>query len=267
MVGSKEINFTDALIDLHTQNVASQLPKFNSWTVGKIYQKVGEPKKTPILRVDQQPLGPEAPPYAVQPASFWSISEKKLTKDIKIIGFSDAHSIQKERKALRLPIQYRAPESFFRETVELPADIWAFGCVVFEIFGSNRLFDGFMPRKDTLLRDMIELLGPLPSRWWQKWENRDQYFLNENTPKINVSEFDSEKKQKPLMLRIREMRSGGDQSPGALRSFEPEELLNFQDLLLATLKYLPSERPTAEHISKLGSIQEQIRERFPKSTN
>ncbi len=203
--------------------------------------------------MDGQSLGQQAPPYTVRAAYFWSVGEKRLTEEIKIIDFSEAFlNSQDERTKLHTPLSFRAPESFFGEPIGPPADIWAFGCTVFDIFGNGNLFNGFMSSKDSILVEMIGLLGTLPSQWWERWESKIYYFTNENAPKIENVIYDIDQ-PKPLALRIQEMRPDKDQS------FDSEKLLsNLQNLLEAVLKYLPSERLTAEQVSKLRWIQDQL---------
>lgn len=235
--------------------MASQIPNLDSWTAEKIYENFGEPERSPILRCDNEPLGPEAPPYAVPPAYFWSIGEENLTKQIKIIDFGEASFSQDERKKLHTPMPFRAPESFFGELIGPAADVWAFGCTVFNVFANGQLFDGFMSSEDAILVGMVDSLGVLPPQWWEKWECRSYYFSSDRTPKASITAHDPGP-SKPLALRIQEMRSSGDQSEGALRPFKPDEMVNLQNLLAATLKYLPSERVTADDVSKLEWIHE-----------
>ena len=249
-------NFAGTMSDLHTQNVATQIPNIDSWTEEKIYENFGEPEKSRISRCDNEPLGPEAPPYAVPPAYFWSLGEENLTKQIKIIDFGEASFSHDERKKLNTPMPFRAPESFFGEPIGPPADVWAFGCTVFNIFANGHLFDGFMPSKDTILVEMVNSLGPLPPKWWEKWESRSYYFSSDGTRKVDTSAHNPWH-SKPLALQIREMRSsGGDQAEGALRQFTSDELVDLQNLLVATLKYLPSERVPIEDILKLQWIHQ-----------
>ena len=235
--------------------MASQTPNIDSWTAGKIFENFGEPEKSWITRCDNKPLGPEAPPYAVPPAYFWSIGVENLTKQIKIIDFGEAFFSQDERRKLHTPMPFRAPESFFGELIGPAADIWAFGCTVFDIFANGHLFGGFKPSKDTILVEMVDSLGILPPQWWEKWESRSLYFSSDRAPKNGMSTHDIGS-SKPLALRIQEMRSGGDRPERAPRPFKPHEMFSLQRLLAATLKYLPSERATADYVSKLEWIQE-----------
>ena len=236
--------------------MASKVPNFDSRTVEQIYETFGEPQKTEISRYDGHPLGPEVPPYVVRPAYFWKVGAANLTKQIKLIDFGEASFAQNERKKLHTPLPFRAPESFFGESIGPPADMWAFGCTVFHIFGEDHLFDGFMPSTDTILVAMVGSLGTLPPRWWDRWESRVYYFSSDGKTKTDIYTDDFEG-WKPLARRIQELRpSGGGQASGIPKPFKPKELVDLQSLLAATLKYLPSERATAEDISNLDWIRE-----------
>ena len=253
-----KIDLAHTLLDMHTHDVASQIPNLDSWTVEKLYETLGEPEKNRISRCDNGPLGPEAPPYAVPPAFFWSTGIENLIKQIKIIDFGEASFSRGERKKMHTPLPFRAPESFFGESIGQPADVWAFDGTVFDIFAHCQLFDGFIPSADTILVEMVDALGILPPQWWNKWESRSYYFSNDGTRKTGIT-AQNPRPSKPLALQIREMRSSrGDQPGRALRPFKIEEMINLQELLAATLKYLPSDRVTADDVSKLEWIHKLI---------
>ena len=158
----QSMTLAHTISDMHTHNVASQIPNIDYWTEEKIYETFGEPEKSQISRCDNEPLCPEAPPYAVRPAYFWSLGDENLTKQLKILDFGEASFSQDERKRLNTPMPFRPPESFFGEPLGPPADVWAFGCTVFNIFANCQLFDGFMPSKVTILVEMVDSLGALP---------------------------------------------------------------------------------------------------------
>ena len=255
------------IIDIHTKNIASHIPNLDSWTVEQIYECLGKPSKATILRLDNQPLGPEAPPYSVEPACFWSLGEETLTKQIRIIDFGEASFSSEDRKKLHTPMPFRAPESFFGENVGTPADIWAFACTIFDLFGKAALFEAFMPDKDRIIAEMVSTLGPLPERWWEKWENRGIYFSRDGARRMDSVMYDFQE-PKPLALRIREIRPDGgggdgghgeDHSEGATTEhLSNEDLAGLQRLLATTLKYCPAERATAEDVVNFEWIQQQF---------
>lgn len=138
------------------------------------------------------------PPYTVKSAYFWSPNEECHRKQIKIIDFGEPSSRVEARKTLHTPMILQAPEAFFDEGIGLPADIWAFACTVFDIFGKRSLFETFMLDKDSAL-------GMLPNRWWEKWGNRSRYFLSDGAPNTN-SLTSYHEDAKPLALLVQQMR-------------------------------------------------------------
>ena len=143
----------------------------DSWHVEQVYDSFGEPSKEMVSRLDNEPLGPEVPSYAVQSAYFRSPDLEALRTHIKIIDFGEASLSSETRKNLHTPMSFRAPESFFGEEIGLPADVWAFACTVFDFFGRFPLFEAFRPNKDNIFFEVVDVLGKLPDRWWQKWDN------------------------------------------------------------------------------------------------
>lgn len=49
---------THTLSDMHTHNIASQIPNLDSWTAEKVHENLGEPEKNRISRCDNEPLSP-----------------------------------------------------------------------------------------------------------------------------------------------------------------------------------------------------------------
>lgn len=253
---------SNMIADLHPHNVVTQIPNIDSWTVEQLYSSFSEPELVPITRCDNKPLGPEAPPYAVPPAYFWSVGLEKLLKRIQIIDFSEAFVLPENRRELCVPLPYRAPESFFNEVVGTPADIWTFGCTIFDFFGHRDLFDTFIPTPQSILSDMISVLGPLPSVWGQKGRIPSDspffHIIKDNTSASNPNY------SKPLASFIQGMRSTTSHSQqnsqlAMSNAFVSEAATNLEILLTSCLKYVPAERPTAQEIVGSRWLQEIIK--------
>ena len=228
-------------------------------TVMQIYEHFSEPERLDIRRIDEQPLGPEAPPYAVPPAYFWSIGDERLAQAIKIIDFGEAHTSEDRRTCSRTPLPFRAPESYFNEPVDAAADIWALACVAFRIFGCKPLFIERWMGRDSMLLDMFALLGSFPVQWRDKWDTFSKFFADDGQPKAN--QFSALTEPKPLSLRICEMRSDGHYYyEGTIAQFSDQDLTDVLKLLSATLKYLPSERATAQELLEIRWIREEATE-------
>lgn len=209
-----------------------------------------------ISRLDDQPLGPEVPPYTVEPAYFWGSGEEGLAKQIKIIDFGEASFSTDERKKLHTPKLLQPPEAFFGENIGLPADIWTFACTIFDIFGTRPLFGAFMADKDSVLIEMISALGMLPDRWWRQWDSRHYYFRSDGAWNTDII-APTHQEPRPLALRIQRMRLGnGTQSEQAPDQLTAEDSAGLQKLLASALRYQPSERATAEEVVESSWIQQ-----------
>ena len=248
------------LLDLHSKNIAFELPNLDLWTVEQIHKRFGEPIIHTVSRLDGEPLGPEVPPYTVEPAYLWTPGEEGLKKGIKIIDYGEASFSSEERTELHTPSLLQPPESFFKERIGLPADIWAFGCAIFDIFGKRSLFEAFMPDNDSVLTEMVSTLGLLPQRWWDNWASRSQIFLSDGAPNTS-STTHYPPVLKSLALRIQQMRLGrGEQLDSAHGQLNAEDSVGLQKLLASTLRYEPSERATAKEIVESQWVQQLLRE-------
>ncbi len=251
---------THSVSDLHTKNISFELSTLDSWNDAQIREYLGEPSMNMVFRRDDQPLGPEVPPYTVEPAYVWSPIEESLTRRIKIIDFGEASFSKEARKELHTPIMLRAPESFFGGVIGLPADIWALACAVFDIFGKHSLFEAFMPDNDSALFEMISTLGMLPDRWWREWETRFRYFRGDGRLRTeDIVEYYH--KPRRLAQRIQQMRLpyGGQQAKTS-EQLSATDTTKLQNLLSLMLRYEPSKRITAEEIVKLEWVQQLLQE-------
>lgn len=244
--------------DLHGGNISFEVPGLDSWNDEQIREHFGEPSMNMVSRLDDKPVGPEVPPYTVEPAYISGPVEEGLTRCIKIIDFGEASFSKEERKKLHTPILLQPPELFFDENIGLSADIWALACTIFDIFGKHSLFQAFMPDKDIVLLEMVSTLGMLPDRWWKNWENRGQYFSSDGTRKAD-SMISYPQEPRPLALRIQQMRLGrGEREESASEQLNAKDIANLQNLLLSMLRYEPSERATAEEVAKFEWAQQAL---------
>jgi len=248
------------VLDLHDRNISFQLPNLDSWTPQQIYELFDEPSTNTVSRTDGQPLGPEAPPYAVEPACLRNPGGETGPKQIKIIDFGEASFSKEQRRELNTPILLQPPELFFDENIGLQADIWALACTIFDVFGKRGLFEAFMPNSDSVLFEMISALGKLPDRWWKKWGNRSQYFFSDGTLKTEDKIFFQDE-PRPLAQRVEHMRLNlGGRMKKIPEQLNAEDSASLQKLLASMLKYEPSERATAEEVVNSEWIQRLLRE-------
>ncbi|KAL9098137.1 MAG: hypothetical protein Q9163_006147 [Psora crenata] len=192
-------------LDIHLKNLAFKLPNLDSWPVEQVYEHIGSPNKQGITRKDGNPPGPVAPPYAVSPAILLKLG-KPPTNEVSILDFGEASFTTELRKQWHTPILLQAPEALLGEPVGQSADIWAFACTVFAMFNNESLFKCFMPNADEVLSEVVDTLGRLPERWWEKWEHRGEFYEEDGRKKIEHL-TEQYRETKPLPVRVKRMRS------------------------------------------------------------
>lgn len=227
--------------DLHSNNILFQIPNFNSWTVDEVYKKFGEPVQVLNRRLDNGTLGPEVPSYSIFPADMVVPADQVKDNKIKISDFGEAF-LTNPPKSLHTPMLLLPPETLFLEKFGPPADIWTLACTLFEILGERALFEAFIPNEDDLIAEMVSTLGKLPSRWWDRWQKRPDYFLEDGSWNPKFKGFMSPV-TRPLRERLWGMGRG--QIPEQC-DFSPEELANLENLLVKMLMYEPCDRMTAD---------------------
>lgn len=237
------------------KNLAYRVPDFDSWPMAQVYGCLGSPIKQAISRYDNNPLGPEAPSYAVLPAHLFQLGRPPRgdVGDVSILDFGEASFASELRKQWHTPIVLQAPEALLGEVVGQPADIWAFACTVFAIFDNTALFASGMPNADDVLAEIVDTLGRLPEPWWQKWNCRDEFYEEDGRKKTEDLTEDYHE-VRPLAVRIRRMRSSPP-AAGDAEQLGEEDLGGLQELLEHCFRYKPEDRVTADDILKLDWIQ------------
>ncbi|KAJ5918529.1 Kinase-like protein [Penicillium verhagenii] len=151
---------------------------FSQWSTQEVYDNLGEPEISEITLYGGEQAGPYAPRYAVSAVEFaLKDSPAYLTDQILVIDFG--LSFSKDCVAGGdgcIPISYRAPETIFDHVMSIHSDIWALGCVLYEIRAGVPLFEAVVGGKDEVLLQMVQVLGKLPLPWWEAWETKHRYF-------------------------------------------------------------------------------------------
>lgn len=224
-------------MDLHSNNILFK-SSFAWCGIDELYSRIGEPQRLPVERLDGNPNGLEVPEYCIPPALIFQSSEEIVDSQIIISDFGEAFFQTEKRKELHSPLLLLPPEILFGGEEGMAADIWTAGCTLYEILGERPLFEGFMSDKHHVLAEMVSTLGPLPKHWWDQWQMKTDFFLEDGSWKIDTHRSHAAY-SRPLAERLRIMGRG--EYP-AICGFTREEMLAIEELLRKMLAYDPSER-------------------------
>ncbi|GAA88373.1 hypothetical protein AKAW_06487 [Aspergillus luchuensis IFO 4308] len=195
-----------------------------------------------ITRIDKAPIQSCAPAHAIIPMNLIIVpSDQVVNCRVKITDFGSSFFFGKEPLELHTPTALLPPEAFFQDPITPSADIWTLGCTLYDILGERPLFETWADDPDDVIGEMVSTLGKLPKKWWQRWEKRPEFFLengswNPNFKRIQTPEF------RPLNQRLWQMGRG--ETP-QICELQKTEMASFKRLLEGMLAYEPLERVSA----------------------
>ncbi|KAJ5958578.1 uncharacterized protein N7479_005728 [Penicillium vulpinum] len=236
--------------DIHLNNILVKLPSnFDGFSIKQFYEKYGEPGTVPITRCDGEPLPPNAPTKAVVPLLLGRYAENFSLSDAHplLSDFGEAFSpASKARlgKDCHTPIAFRAPEAKFESKVPLgyPSDIWSLATAIWEIIGMKAIFSTEFVHEDEVVAQHIDVLGPMPSEWWQRWEGRPRFFDEDGNPTKRYMENKWPPFEESFEIGVQKWR----REIGS--EITEDEKTAFLDLMRRMLSFRPEERPTAEEV-------------------
>ncbi|KAF4951191.1 hypothetical protein FGADI_7682 [Fusarium gaditjirri] len=217
-----------------------------------------------------------APAYLLEPrplSDYFSYDLDPLVKLADLGGaFTEEDSIA-GAKAIT-PVALRAPETILGEHLGKGIDIWALGCLIFEMIFGRPLFvaiqslegeDYDETSNDEHLIQLWEVIGPLPKPLLEKWRRADQYFdasgkrmeikpqdddyVSGNEDMDSVDGMDDEESNGPPLAYLGHFLSIEDQikeeRPDDIDEEESGEILQ---LLRWIFQYDPAHRPSTSDL-------------------
>jgi len=242
--------------DLHLGNVLLKLSSsLNNLSVSELYTEFGEPDPQPIVRLkDQtQPAASSSPtseagvPSHAIPSIWLGILSDELPLNeaqLLLTDFGTAfRPSEKSRFQSYTPLVIRPPEAYFEPTTPLsfPSDMWSLGCIIFEILAHRSLIEGTLATQDYITAQQVNLQGRLPDEWWGKFENREKWFDEDGTSRMEESDVWGWDKKFDQHVQ----ESWAYRGMEVMCQEEKEALL---EMLQWMLKWRPSERPSADQV-------------------
>jgi serine/threonine protein kinase len=238
-------------VDIHLRNVLVKLPSsFDQFSIEKLYDTYGKPETAPIKRSDEKPLSPGVPEQAVIPLYLGKEAEKFSLSDTQLLlsDFGEAFAPSSDvrlGKDCHTPLAMRPPEARFepQSPLSFSVDIWSLATAIWEILGMKAIFSSEFITADEIVSQQIDVLGPMPSSWWERWEERGQFFKQEGHPRGDRDVWprldDAFEEGVQKYRRKREMGEFGRDETAAILA-----------LMRQMLAFRPEERPTAEEVLK-----------------
>ncbi|EGC47658.1 protein kinase [Histoplasma capsulatum var. duboisii H88] len=237
--------------DIHLRNVLVKLPlSFDKFSIEQLYKTYGKPENVSIKRCDGKSLPPNVLEKAVIPLYLGKDAEEFSLADTQVLvsDFGEAFAPSSDVRLgenCHTPLAMRPPEARFepQSPLSFSADIWSLATTIWEILGMKAIFSSEFITADEIVSQQIDVLGPMPLDWWERWDERGQFFNQDGHPREDrdvwprIDEAFEEDVQK--YRRKREMGEFGRDETAAIL-----------DLIRQMLAFRPDERPTAEDILK-----------------
>ncbi|KAG6887611.1 hypothetical protein C0992_011541 [Termitomyces sp. T32_za158] len=244
--------YADHSEDFHYNNVLFEIPNFHSWSVEEVYRHLGEPRKKLVKRTDGTPTTPAAPSYVVMPPDPLQLAGLIFDSNdwsIKITDFGESFlTVDTKKPSPNIPISVAAPEILFQDSIISPkVDIWSLACLIYEVFSNHGLIESFFNDLDEVMIEMVRTFGKLPERWWTEWENRDQYFEENGTFKLDSGDLSGEPRTVNLKERLENIRRRDEMGQKELSG----DLEALELVLGKMLRYEPEERISIDEVVSL----------------
>jgi len=171
--------------------------------------------------------------------SYWSENARQYihklrSAEMRLIDFGSATFDNEHHSTVVSTRHYRAPEVVLELGWSKPCDIWSCGCIIYELYTGNTLFQTHDNREHMAMMEYT--LGPIPSRMIKK-SKKTKYFRNNKLDWPTGSSQD------------RYVRDNCQPLSGYRKSDTPSHFDLF-DLLDKMLQYEPDDRITAKESLK-----------------
>lgn len=151
---------------------------------------------------------------------------------------------------LHTPALYAPPEDFFHEPITRPAaaDIWTLGVNLYEVLGERPLFETFAWDRDDIIGEMINTLSQPPTRWWDSWAKRSEFFDADGSWVADFGRIGT-----PVFRRLHQRlwdMGRGETEQTCVWDVAGGELRALEGMLRAMIAFEPADRPTADQLLK-----------------
>ena len=210
--------------DFTSSNVLFQLSNLDSWTEYKVEEQLGKPRKSIINESPGRPL------YLVDSISFFDAEPGVLTENITIIDHSESFFVKSPPShELHTTNHYTAPEVLCGWDASFSSDIWALGCLIYELRSGFPLYACAINNTPVdAIQETILRLGKFPSSWSHVQFNQEGYLerdgcedpvdLSVELPSCSLHQQVNLIEDKQFILPEINIRLQGSKPPGEIRN-------------------------------------------------
>ena len=182
------------------------------------------------------------------------IDDKYISNDIVLIDYGLSFSLDNPPSWLGTITNYRAPEAEFDGQISKACDIWALGCIIYELFTGVDLFQHDKSIYKVLSR-MVPILGLFPAKWW-RWHFDREYLRLDHFHDIWKPDHEPiVPTEVPVNSRLRSKRKSKDDKVSLLALDRSPHLqlstrgaAALAELLGSMLCYDPHQRNSADQV-------------------
>lgn len=171
-------------LDIHLRNVlVKPSSAFDRFSIEQFYKEYGEPETVSVTQRNGKALPPNVPDKAVIPLYLGKDAEKFSLSDTEVLlsDFGEAFSpgvADRLGEDCHTPLFARPPEAILRPQAPLSysADIWSLATAIWDIIGMKAIFGSEFMTSNEVVSNQMDLMGSLPSSWWEQWNDRSRFF-------------------------------------------------------------------------------------------
>lgn len=239
-------------LDIHLRNILIRLPsQLDQLPIDQLYKEYGEPETVIVTRTDGKPLTPNVPEMAAVPLNLAGkkLAEEFTLADTRILlnDFGEAYAPAASEpphlgRDCHTPLGSRPPEARFEPDAPLsyPSDIWGLALAIWEILGMKAMFSNEFTTLDEVTAQQVDVLGPMPSSWWDSWDEKAWLFSEDGRP--------LEDRWPTLDVAFEEFVQKFRRKWPEVGIFGNDEAAAILDLMRRMLAFRPEERLTAEEV-------------------
>ena len=224
-------------------NILFYLDDLDRLPLDALYERLGKPVKTPVIRSDHRPLTSEAPEYTILPVVSGRPADEVADPQVMICDFGEAFRIEEGPKdTLHTPLGVLPPDILFdRGPAGLSADIWTLGCTIYDIMGNGVLLESYFPDPDDVMSEIVSMIGKPPDVYWYSWQSRNEFFRDDGSWNVAAHRYGGE--SRPLAQRVRENGRNNDED------WQQNEAPLLTELLSGMLRYEPESRVSMNEVA------------------